>query len=771
MDDQLELHLQRCLEDENENDTDSDLLQLLALQSSTGAASEENAKATAAAKQVGESPSLVDEEDVKRPQQKEIDTQPQSPIKPLESKLDYHTTPATNTTEDPPITIGTDRFFRIVHLLESQFESPKSFMEVMIKLFWVLPVGMVLEHHFGWVWSLQWAVIGIMVLNIKPDHLMANEAKNYDGNSNKATVDISRHAKSNASVEPDNQLLQRQKEEKELIKSTKVKISHLLGLAGAPPPLWPLGLDHQSASRDDKSEANNTATDLSTVLPSLVYFVKSHVQFLLTIDQALDYLRTSASIHLGLGPQSQCVERVEQAAIAREFRQHRKKKSQAKDALNPIEDDKSKAKATKNRGLEPQRGPAKSVLSLVALRRNLAKSMVHQSAMFDAFWEHVYEHQGSDMGNEDGFQQYSRGREPLLEIPHVVSLAWIKSTRHVLAESLSGTVEETFLLLQPSPSEDKGLSDTSRIWCWLEDADARTQQLTQYLRGILLLPNDCIAEAAESPTAARSIENPNDPLFRTLLSFRTQLDALGTALWSCQQYCNQSSGQNGSTDDVLNDDPSLLENSKLSKREWWLKIQRMSETCQAFETEITQAYFPPEVDLDESDADSNGTNADAHHLTSQENGDYVHDESKRQYVEGDAKKDMPIKTLVFSGKGKVEDRPKKSGRKGERKTGSGSGGVDFGLGLPQRDTVSEMAMISELQNRIKAVIQDEEIEEVILDHEEEKAAKLSREPTAPFFLGASGSLLAELKQSIPSMGVLGAKTDKDDLNEEIIGED
>ena len=288
---------------------------------------------------------------------------------------------------------------------------------------------------------------------------------------------------------------------------------------------------------------------------------------------------------------------------------------------------------------------------------------------------------------------------------------------------------------------------------------------------------------ADAPSAAvfGPVENPNDPLLKSLMNFRTQLDSLGTALWSCQQYCKLLDGQDESIgsvhqgdhqstglDNVPKHELNLEEDPIISQQEWWMKVRHMSEICRAFEAEITETYFPQEV-VAESEAENDESNDHAQATTSQETGDYVHGDGKSQTnnTEGITKKGRPTKTVVFSGKGQVQDRPKSSARKGTGKNGTGGDSMD--IELPQRDTVSQLAMVSELQNRIKTLELAEEIEEdEESDSEEQKAARLARQPTAPLFLGASGSLLSELKQSIPSIGFLNSGNNGE---EEIIGED
>lgn len=691
------------------------------------------------------------------------------------------------------------------------FELPKSYTGIVVEILWVFPAVVVLGKHIGWVWSLQWTFLGIAAFHIKPG---GNDGETNAGKEQ--TIALSSHESSlketvagkeqmddtNLSLAERQQQIQKQVEEDQLLEESKMMVSHLLGLVGAPPPLWPSergksSMDSSSAEDvandtkkakpnnddNDPRNVNGKERDLSSVLPSLVHFVESQVQFLLTVDQALDYLRTSASIHLGLGPQSQCVERVEQAAMARNFRQHRlrcqNKTSEHKE--NDAEGSNTMANAKKC-VLEPQRGSSNSILSLVSLRRNLARAMVHQSATLDGFWKHFFEHQQGHLENTDEYQPYFQEKEPSLDMPHhIVNLTWIKDARHTLSNSLSCTTEEIVDLLQTKSQQDSSTLELWKIICfWLEDATTQTRQLTHYLRGILLLPNGTIE--AETSSSVRPVLQPNDPLFRNLLNFRIQLDALGAAVWSCQHYSNYSSDRNenfnivddnfaqqATTDDDTPNSFGVSEGSPaLSRREWWEKIRQMSKICRAFENEITQMYFVPKVDSDESDGESD--TAGSLHKTSQETGDYVHGDSKASARrECAARKDVPTRTVVFSGKGEVEEWSQKSGRKGKGRAGGMESDLDA-LALPQRDTVSELAMVSELQNRIKALIQpNEHIEAEDSDPEEETTTRIARQPSAPLFLGASGSLLSELKQSIPSGRILGTKIGSDEEEEISVG--
>ena len=63
--------------------------------------------------------------------------------------------------------------------------------------------------------------------------------------------------------------------------------------------------------------------------------------------------------------------------------------------------------------------------------------------------------------------------------------------------------------------------------------------------------------------------------------------------------------------------------------------------------------------------------------------------------------------------------------------------------------MSERLLVTELQRYIKKLLPpEEEMEESNPDPEAERKARAARKPVVPLFLGASGSLLSELKLSL-----------------------
>jgi hypothetical protein len=208
---------------------------------------------------------------------------------------------------------------------------------------WLL-IGIALGDFIGLLLSLNLSLICLVLLQLKPDPPREESQKK----SIKIVVDTEELLADN---------LARKKKQ---VHDCRKEVSRLLGLVGAPPLGW------EDLETEDCTELANI-TDAGTI--SVVKFLEAHVQFLLTVDEAFHWIHVSASLHLGLGPRSQCVERVERASIAREFRNRRRQSIGATLILDGVDS-----------ALEPQRGGvSKSVLSLSLVRKHLAKAIVDQS--------------------------------------------------------------------------------------------------------------------------------------------------------------------------------------------------------------------------------------------------------------------------------------------------------------------------------------------------------------------------------------------------------
>jgi hypothetical protein len=554
---------------------------------------------------------------------------------------------------------------------------------ILTKIIWTLPVTIALGDYIGLWASFSLVLIFLVILKTKVDvDTDRSTTINQQDSSTSRTFGQTYEMDETSRIK-----------HKKAVNDCRKEVSRLLGLIGAPSLQWTT--DASDTLEKELKEYSLKTTD--SCLVAIVKFVEAHSQFVLSIDTAYYFLRQSSSIHLGLGPHSQCVERVERAAIAREFRSKRRRKSSASSSL------------LEGVGgtLEPQNGIDKSVLALTRVRHNLAVSIVNQS-----------ESLCSVLSGLEGSGSFEFFIDPL-SIPSVVDLGWIKASRQHLAESLSTCTES---LCSISVLEGLSLSEEGDNRMRLDDSMYNVRNAREHLLCTLLL--------GKKPPVMPLVE-PNDKLFRSLLNYRIQMDALGVALWSCQQFSVHSIDEE--TQEKLDE-----------KQNWWMHVQQMSETCRAFEREITESFFPQEEDYDTSPYEEESMTD--HGTAKQESGHYEAETKETMLLPEPNHSEKPTRTIVFSGKGSVEDRPKKSrGRKGS----NNSTHLQSGSQVLTRDSVSERLVVNELQNRIQTLCPPEEEDEES-ESEEEIATRVARQPTVPLFLGASGSLLSELKLSMPT---------------------
>ena len=260
----------------------------------------------------------------------------------------------------------------------------------------------------------------------------------------------------------------------------------------------------------------------------------------------------------------------------------------------------------------------------------------------------------------------------------------------------------------------------------MESAMWNARNAREYLLGNLLLE--------KTPCTTNPLPNPKDPLLLSLIKYREQVDALSGAIWSCQQY-----------EDTGSDHAS----KKQEQVEWWNHIRQLSEMCHTMESEIGQRFFAipiddhgdKEFDSQETDEIDNnvGSRPDEEYQLNYRNDDDNKDIETENKVE---EQQLPTKTVVFKGHGM---KPERSISQIVRPDGNRA----TIHSLPPRDTISERQMVQELQNRITAIRQAEEEEDDQDDLKTDATKNKSRLPAAPLFLGVSGSLLNELRQTLP----------------------
>jgi hypothetical protein len=602
------------------------------------------------------------------------------------------------------------------------------------------------------------------------------------------------------------------------------EISRLLGLIGSPP--MSLMMNNANANNSDSISIN--ITDVATM--SVIEFLEAHVQFILSIDEALYWMKISSSLHWGLGPHSQCVERVERAAIAT----NRQRRKRSRDRENNRD---------KNQ-LEPQRKlDTSSILALSSTRQNIAKVIVNESqsiveaiTAIDSYIKQQYCRQGKQQDkenlnttnnddnefihrtNKDDDQLHNDNggdivgyiiNNGLLVIPDVIDLVWIKSSRKYIANLLGNCVDYLSTIDCLEVLSDEPLSKAPRSK--LNESMWNARNLKEYIHGNLLLDNSSKSTSPSISPMTGTSSSSDHKFMMSLLQYRQQLDALNAVLLSCQQYNrHQSSSCSGSGDTTINDDnPSsnhqeqeqdITNSVKIS---WWSQVKELSATCQTLEKDIENRFIPLNEHSQNTDSEKDGREvapdscqslAKNHALKESHNYEHTEKDELRSLPkhEQDQDRTTTTKTFVFSGNGLTKTKQKIVMDSGQRKNQVDAAAVSL---PPPRDIITEQLLVRELQSRIRTVarLRDEEhvivasrVDEYADEYQEfeddedlqehhtdegnsfkdtnsngfledrptvigdDATVDTKREVTTNIFLGASGSLLAELKNNLLS---------------------
>ena len=441
------------------------------------------------------------------------------------------------------------------------------------------------------------------------------------------------------------------------------ELSRLMGLVGAP-PLLPL-----STASPDSPQLEST---------TILKFTKSHVQFLLTIDQVYDWLSHCTSIHLGLGPQSQCVERVERSMAAKQ----------------------------QNMKLVPQSHTRKCILCLSTVRLNVAKSLVAQLESLLSIWKAL---RPSD---EDSHADY----DPL-EIPAIITLSWIKDARHEIAILLSQILQSTV--------------NTSQVG-YLDESSSLAETSMRHLRAQLLLDDKTDA----TNHSFQKLPRDDKGLTNLLLQYQKHLEALQAAVWGCRHMESSSSLEVTASTSDSND------GNFSQRQEWWVRIQNLNCSLQAIQDEIEQQYFLSEIEVERDHKEDMSSGTGQQPMVEVDR--YEHDEVPT--ASGGSSWSKPqresTKTVVFTGQGEKAEQAHRAKAPSLKQPGTKGPSAH----PPARSFLSEQQLAKELQERVRALVIEEEGDPEEMVPQNTKSAK---EHPSSLFLGASGSLLQELKLSLP----------------------
>lgn len=563
--------------------------------------------------------------------------------------------------------LGTSFFAKIQSRLFEQSFATKCWRDRVQKQLWILPLGFVLVEYIGLLLSTSISMGAFVWMLSRRDMKTDNWDEYRSINGQK-------------------------------IQNCRMELSRSLGTIGAPAIDWE---NFDSLTNIPDAALIEIPSRITTLLTD---FLDAQTQLLLSIDEVSQCLRVSTSLHLGLGPHSQCVERVERASITRKNNRRRN----VRNTNNSL----------------GQLGATTSRLPLSIVRRNLTEQMIIQSESIFKLSNILHEQTINVL-------DMILLEEPL-ECPAVIDLAWIRDARQRLVNALGDCIN-----LCASNHGLHILSINKDFFTRLEASMFQARNSKQYLAGLI----------AGIGTKHHE-ESTSTPLLSSLAKYHERLNALSIAIWSLEQ-CSPGVSPTSDQDDLWT---------------WWEQIQLLSVKCREHEAEIRSHLFHP-ASGEEGNQCYQETNVDETQSMELSSPLQLLDEGEAPPPELKNQDRLPTKTVVFKGQGAKEERPAYVVKQKE-------GGGRY-MHLPQRDRISERQMIQELQNRILIMRDDDddddsdnENDESMRSHQKSRLSSYHEgEPSAPVFLGASGSLLTELKMSLPTTCL------SDQTEHEIVGEE
>ena len=561
--------------------------------------------------------------------------------------------------------------------------------------------------------------------------------------------------------------------------SSRLRAQAALGSVGAPPLSPALGAG-TAAPRE-----------------SCARLAESHADLLYGIDRALDAVRTGAALRLGLGPLSTAVARAEIARIGRETRRRRKR---ALELSGPENADHALRAATAAVGPLGLRGSRRAV------RDVMYRQEVSLRSLMDGACSTIEGGCESSALSAEGLSVVPRGVSDVYEL----TLSSLTSLRRTLGELLSEVLSALFsedpprshVYAQSNDVNTPAVIDSARL----------AREMDEYLSSAfppapyaLIGGQPCGGNSGtseEGKTRSSIALSPLNSCRRSLQCLRSNLEAASVALWAFEAdgkataplsapsvRSAQDEGR-GRFESSVQEAPSNIEHIRdsndgtiqgemkspqLSDEQgcWWLHLRNMLNEATGIHQSLNRSLFPvAEDDLDEDSISGpvpfpGGVNR---RPNTAERLRFEHDGGKVAAVVGpDLAAHIPPetegKTVVFSGKGELTGARSTGGREylqaeEKSKMPPPPSQIDH--------PISRMTLLRELQARIDGMSLAEEYETSdssksvdFLETETSKVEKLSLKeealvrvtgasspPVAPFFLGASGSLLTELIDSL-----------------------
>lgn len=432
-------------------------------------------------------------------------------------------------------------------------------------------------------------------------------------------------------------------------------------------------------------------------------FAEANTDFLQCIDRAMKALRVGAGLHVGIGPASNCVARVEDALVAREYRK-------LKVEVESVD----------------KTARLSAPLGLQRVRFVLQKGMLEQHELLREILKAVSIGSGEDLLPV-----------PLLPSSRPLTISVLTAMRKELGDLLE---EVLSVILVANPNFHDSISPRA-----LDSLSVRTKEREACI--LAYFPGSNLERLYESEQRKRSDGTPQQRKYLKLI--RQRIDAAVVSLWAYEMDANYV--PIGDEENCSLEVEASCAGKNMEK--WWVRAQDgLMESIKywnEFDSLIRPSKAPASAGY-RSSANHGDSNPVARASESVDTFEHSSGEEIPSPIKNESQPDGKI--IIFSGKARQRDE----GRGTET-------WLEELSSKPQR-----AHLLHELKGRIDAMDfgeewdanQDDDSDSESNSDSVNEARNMNTAP--PLFLGASGSLLSELKASINQGTIIKEETLLDD---------
>jgi hypothetical protein len=500
--------------------------------------------------------------------------------------------------------------------------------------------------------------------------------------------------------------------------NSRVRLSTLLGLMGAPP------LSGEAEEPTVTTTTTNvvpchslplTSTSLTTFLED---FAQTNADLVETVDQTMETLKRGTSLGLGLGWRTAALASVERVELAAMSRFRRRQHISAGTTSTSVVDTSSTGGSSRTTGF---------CLSLSRLRHTLYRLIMRQKALLLAILDDLNEGIVDDSGNE----QVCSRRDPL---DPVVTLALLRRGRNDLVHILG------MILDRCSSFKNESLTSDTRIQSQQNLSMSIAKEARAHLLASLTLSSSSHISASSSGRDERT------PFQQRVSDLHAQVDALQVALIGCHdESCVSVPKKDGSGDGggVVTDETQAAK--------WWEHVSNLLDEVDATRRTVEQEFFPSSLEPASEANVEDGFDEQGATRSTEEREEFNADGQPTHHPTEQSLDAQGQRTFIFSGSGAVAPR-----RRRVEKSISAS----YEKPRPaQYDSFMEQSLMHELRSHLQAMPSTEEVNVVQMEVAEccddDEGAQRDVKPQAASRRGvsgvASGLLVSELKASLKSL--------------------